>query len=192
MATMNEEVIMRYSLSREIKGRYGSQHTSAPARIYPCKDGYIHLVVLRPYHWRSLVEVLGNPEILLDEAWYEPRFRRLNVDIIDPLIIQFTMKYTKAELTKLLQEKGIPCTPVNTPADFAEDVHVKERGFIIELEHPVLGRYSDLRVPFKLSETLHSPERPAPLLGQHNNEIYCGELGYSVKELVKFKEEGII
>jgi len=192
MATMNEEIIMRYSLAREIKGRYGSQHTSAPARIYPCKDGHVHLVVLRPYHWRSLVDVLDSPDILMDEAWYDPRFRRLNVDLIDPLITEFTLKYTKTEITQLLQAKGIPCTPVNTPADFANDVHIKERGFITESEHPVVGRHRDLDPPFELSEAGMRPQRPAPLLGQHNKEIYCDELGYSMSELARLKEEGTL
>jgi crotonobetainyl-CoA:carnitine CoA-transferase CaiB-like acyl-CoA transferase len=192
MATMNEEVIMRYSLACEIKGRYGSQHTSAPARIYPCKDGYVHLVVLRPYHWRSLVDVLDNPEVLMDEVWYDPRFRRLNVDMIDPLITEFTMKYTRAEITQLLQAKGLPCTPVNTPADFAEDVHIKERDFITEFEHPAIGRHRDLGVPFKLSEMANQQQRPAPLLGQHNEEIYCDELGHPLTELARFKDEGTI
>jgi crotonobetainyl-CoA:carnitine CoA-transferase CaiB-like acyl-CoA transferase len=128
----------------------------------------------------------------MDEVWYDPRFRRLNVDMIDPLITEFTMKYTRAEITQLLQAKGLPCTPVNTPADFAEDVHIKERDFITEFEHPAIGRHRDLGVPFKLSEMANQQQRPAPLLGQHNEEIYCDELGHPLTELARFKDEGTI
>ena len=192
LAAMNEELIMRYSLGSEIEGRYGSQHTSAPARIYPCKDGYVHLVALRPGHWRSLLELLGNPETLMDEAWYDPRFRRLNVDIIDPIVTEFTMSHTKTEVTEMCQARHIPCTPVNTPAEFSNDTHVKERAFIAEIEHPVIGQHSYLRPPYRLSETPCRIERPAPLLGQHNRKVYSGQLGYSGKELAKFKAEGVI
>jgi crotonobetainyl-CoA:carnitine CoA-transferase CaiB-like acyl-CoA transferase len=192
MAAINEELIMRYSLTFEIEGRYGSQHTTAPARIYPCKDGYVHIVVLRPGHWRSFLELLGNPEALMDEAWYDGRFRRLNVDIIDPIITEFTMKHTKTEITNLCQASHIPCTPVNTPADLSHDAHVKERAFITGIEHPVIGRHLYLGPPYKLSETPCQIRRPAPLLGQHNREVYCEELGYPDEELAKFKAEGII
>jgi len=192
MAAINEELIMRYSLTFEIERRYGSQHTTAPARIYPCKDGYVHIVVLRPGHWRSFLELLGNPEALMDEAWYDGRFRRLNVDIIDPIITEFTMKHTKTEITNLCQASHIPCTPVNTPADLSHDAHVKERAFITGIEHPVIGRHLYLGPPYKLSETPCQIRRPAPLLGQHNREVYCEELGYPDEELAKFKAEGII
>lgn len=192
LAAINEELIMRYSLTFEIEGRYGSQHTSAPARIYPCKDGYVHIVVLRVGHWRSLLELLGNPEIVMDEAWYDPRFRRLNADIIDPIVTEFTLSHTKTEIVKLCQARHIPCTPVNTPADFASDPHVKERAFITKVEHPVIGWHGYLSPPYRLSETPCRIERPAPLIGQHNKEVYCGELGYSGKELAKFNAEGII
>ena len=192
MATINEELIMRYSLTREIKQRSGSQHTSAPARIYPCKDGHVHIVVLRPHHWRSLLDVLGKPELLMDRAWYDPRFRRLNVDLIDPLVIEFTLGYSTMELCRLFQEKGIPCTPVNTPADFVNDPHVRERNFVVEIDHPSIGRHRDLAPPFESSELAKRQNRPAPLLGQSNVEIYCNELGHEMADLAGLKEQGII
>jgi crotonobetainyl-CoA:carnitine CoA-transferase CaiB-like acyl-CoA transferase len=192
LAAVNEELIMRHSVTFEIEGRYGSQHTTAPARIYPCKDGYVHILALRPAHWRSLLELLGNPEALMDEAWYDSRFRRLNADIIDPIVTQFTMNHTKAEVTELCQARQISCSPVNTPADFANDPHVKERAFITEIEHPVIGRHSYFGSAYRLSQTPCRIERPAPLLGQHNNEVYCEELGYPHEKLAELKADGII
>jgi len=192
MAALNEELIMRYSLTFEIEERCGSQHKSSPARIYPCKDGHVHLVVLWPHHWMNFLELLGNPELLMDTAWLDPAFRRINTDLIDPIITEFTMSYTKKEITELCQAKQIPCTPVNSPADCSDDPHMKERDFIIEIEHPVIGQHRYLGSPYRLSETPCQINRPAPLLGQHNEEIYCGELGFSDKELAQFKAEGVI
>lgn len=192
LAAINEELIMRYSATFEIEGRYGSQHTTSPARIYPCKDGFIHLVVLRSGHWQTLLKLLGEPELLQGDAWYHSWFRRINSDIIDSVVIEFTMRYTKSELVKLFQSSNVPCTPVNTAQDFTADSHIKERGFIGEIEHPIIGRHRYLKSPYSLSETPCQVVRDAPLLGQHNEDIYCGELGYAKEQLKKFKSEGII
>jgi crotonobetainyl-CoA:carnitine CoA-transferase CaiB-like acyl-CoA transferase len=192
MAVMNEELIMRYSIAFDIQGRYGSQFISAPARIYPCKDGYIHIVVLRAGHWRSLVELLGNPEAIADDVWYDSAFRRQNVDVLDPIVTEFTMSHTKMEITRMCQARDIPATPVNSLDDFCEDIHIKDRAFITEIEHPVVGRHRYLGAPYRLNDTRYQIERPAPLLGQHNKEVYCGELGYSERELAKLKDDGII
>jgi crotonobetainyl-CoA:carnitine CoA-transferase CaiB-like acyl-CoA transferase len=135
---------------------------------------------------------LGNPDVLMGEQWYNSMFRNINVDLIDAHVIEFTMAHTKMEIAELCQAKGVPCTPVNSPVDFYEDPHIKDRGFFIQNEHPVIGRYSYPGPPYRLSATPCFTGRSAPLLGQHNREIYCVELGYSPDELAAFKAEGTI
>jgi crotonobetainyl-CoA:carnitine CoA-transferase CaiB-like acyl-CoA transferase len=192
MASQNHEQIMRYSVRSDIGGRTGSQHAAAPARIFSCKDGYVHICVLRPGHWRSFLELVGNPEVLMDDMWYDSFLRRRHHDLIDPFAVEFTKSRTKTEIAELCQARGIPCTPVNTPEDFSHSPHVKTRDLITEIEHPVIGQHSYLSSPYRLSQTPCRIERPAPLLGQHNKEIYCEELGYPEEELTRFKAEGII
>jgi len=179
MASQNHEQIMRYSTKSDIGGRTGSQHSAAPARIFPCKDGYVHICVLRPNQWRSFLELVGKPEILADEVWDDAFLRRRNNDLIDPFATEYTMSRTRAEITEVCQAKGIPCTPVNTPEDFFNDPHIKARAFFTEVEHPAIGRHFYPGSAFRLSQTPCRIDRPAPLLGQHNQEIYCGELGRS-------------
>jgi len=183
--------IMRYAVTSGTGGRTGSQFFAAPARVYPCKDGYVHLLVFYPGHWRSFIDMIGNPEILSDQAWYDATFRAKNRDLIDPITIEFTLKHTRAEITSLCQSRGIPCTPVNTPADICDDPHFTAREFIMEIEHPVAGMHSYFAPAPKFTESPAVTRRPAPLLGQHNQEIY-GELGYSDQDLIKFRAEGII
>ena len=186
------QAAMRYSVTSGLGGRTGSQFPAAPARIYPCKDGYVHPLVFYVNHWRSFRELLGNPDMFMDKAWDNAVFRVKNVDLIDPYVTEFFMSRTKAEITELCQAKGIPCTPVNTPADISQDDHFRSRGFIAEVEHPVIGRYSYLNAPYRFSETPCRIERPAPLLGQHNPEFYRDELGFGESELTKLKAEGVI
>ena len=191
VATCASEV-MNYSNTSRIGQRNGSQFGSVPGRIYPCKNGYVHILTVRTNHWQGLREAMGNPETLVGKEWDNGMFRNKNVDIIDAHVTEFTMSHTKTEITELCQAKGVPCTPVNTPEDFTKDLHNKARGFFVEMEHPDIGKYSYLRPPYKLSETPCRIQRPAPLLGQHNEEVYCGELGYSPDKLAKLKAEGII
>lgn len=189
---MQEHLIMRYSLEADIARRRGSQHTTAPSRIFPCRNGAVYLFVANVRHWRSLLEIMGNPDALMDAVWEDSRFRRVNSDVIEPFVTEFAMRYTKMELTEICQSRGIPCTPVNTPGEFATSPHTAAREFIVEMEHPVIGRYRCLGPPFKLSETPCRVRRPAPLLGQHNLEIYGQGLGYSPEKLSLLKKEGVI
>ena len=190
---MQEHTIMRYSLETDIVRRQGSQHYTTPSRIYPCKDGFVCLFAGATVdHWKSMLEILGNPDTLMDSVWEDSHIRRLNVDVIDPIIIEFTMKHTKMELTEKCQSRNVPCTPVNTPEEFINSPLNEARDFIVEIEHPVIGKHRCLKPPYILSETPCQLRRSAPLLSQHNEEIYCGELGYTIEEIARFKTEGVI
>lgn len=186
------QAFMRYSVTSGIGGRTGSQFPAAPARIYPCKDGYVHPLVFYVNHWRSFRELLGNPDIFMEQAWDDAVFRVKNVDLIDPYVNEFFMSRTKAEITELCQSKGIPCTPVNTPADNFQDSHLIARGFFTQLEHPVMGSYAYPGSPCRFSETPSRITRSAPLLGQHNREIYLNELGLTEAEFEMLITEGAI
>ncbi|OGO22188.1 MAG: hypothetical protein A2Z28_01270 [Chloroflexi bacterium RBG_16_51_9] len=194
MAIFSGNGLMSYSNTAQIARRNGSQFGAVPGRIYPCMDGYVHILTVRPNHWQGFLEVLrmGNLDMSVGEEWNNAGFRNSNVDIIDAHVTEFTMTRTKMEITELCQAKGVPCTPVNTPLEFARDSHVKERGLIIKIEHPVIGRHSYFSPPYRLSKTPCRIRRSAPLLGEHNREVYYGELGHTDKELAKLKSAGII
>jgi crotonobetainyl-CoA:carnitine CoA-transferase CaiB-like acyl-CoA transferase len=192
IATFAASDVMQYGTTSKIGRRLGSQFGAVPGRIFPCKDGHVHILTIRVNHWQGLLEVIGNPEVLRGKEFEDGKFRNSNVEIIDAYVIEFTMKHTKMEIALLCQSKGVPCTPVNTPKEFSRDPHIKERGFFVDVEHPVIGRYTYFNPPFRLSKTQCSIERPAPLLGQHNREIYCRELDYTDDKLAKLKSEGLI
>jgi crotonobetainyl-CoA:carnitine CoA-transferase CaiB-like acyl-CoA transferase len=135
---------------------------------------------------------LGNPDVLKGEEWYNGTFRNRNVDLIDAHVIEFTMNHTKMEIAELCQAKGVPCTPVNSSADFYQDPHIMQRGFFGQIEHPVMGRHSFPSPPYRINSTRVCVRRSAPLLGQHNREVYGMELGYTTDELAALKAEGTI
>jgi crotonobetainyl-CoA:carnitine CoA-transferase CaiB-like acyl-CoA transferase len=82
----------------------------------------------------------------------------------------------------LLQERGIPGLPVNSPADFMNDPHMIARGFFGKVSHPVLGSFIQPGSPFMV-DGQRSPPSPAPLLGQHNEEVLRGELGLAPSQV---------
>lgn len=144
----------------------------APATILPCKDGYVWILALETAQWNGLARVMGNPEWMQLEMFQEMFVRAQNADAMYPLIEQWTMEHSKWEIMERCQAAGCPVSAVFTVAEAAEHPHLKERGYIVDLEHPQLGRIRDLGPPFKLPASPGGPTHPAPLLGQHNDEVF--------------------
>ncbi len=134
--------------------------------------GYVWILALEPGQWNGLARVMGSPEWMQMEMFQEMLVRAQNADAMYPLIEQWTMEHSKWEIMEQCQAAGCPITAVFTVAEAAEHPHLKEREYFVDLEHPVLGKVRDLGAPFKLPESPGGPRQPAPLLGQHNAEVY--------------------
>lgn len=156
---------------------------SAPAAIVPCKDGHVWMLVLEAGQWDGLVKAMGSPDWAQPEMFREMIVRGQNKDLIYPLIEEWTMQRGKIEIMEVCQDEGAPVTAVLTIAEAAEHPHLRERGYILEVEHPELGALTTLGAPFGLPASPGGPRTAAPLLGQHNEEILGGELGMSSEEI---------
>jgi crotonobetainyl-CoA:carnitine CoA-transferase CaiB-like acyl-CoA transferase len=164
----------------------------APATIVPCKDGHVWMLALEPGQWNGLARAMGNPEWMQLEMFQDMFTRAQNSDAIYPLIEEWTMQHGKFEIMEQCQDEGCPVTAVFTVEEAAEHPHLHERGYIVELEHPVLGRFRDLGAPFKLPESPGGPRRPAPLLGQHNAEVYGALAGLTSDELTRLRGDAVV
>jgi len=164
-----EHSIRVYANEQRTVTRDGSQHASvAPARIFPCKDGYVYIYVSRR-HWKILLEVWkDHPEELDGADWVVDPFRRSRAETINQQVAGFTARYTKAALTTLLQGHGIPCVPVNRPSDFISDEQVQARQFFTRVSYPPADEIAQPQAPF-----LVNGKRPqvhaAPALGQRDS-----------------------
>ena len=98
----------------------------------------------------------------------------------------------KTEIFEAGKARKVPLAPVNSIAEVMESEQFKERGFFVNVEHPKAGKLTYPGALHKLSETPWAIRRPAPLLGQHNEDIYCNRLGYTKRELAKMYESGTI
>ncbi len=164
----------------------------APATILPCKDGHVWMLALEPGQWNGMVQVMGDPEWAQLDMFQDMFVRAQNADVIYPLIEEWTMQHSKWDIMEKCQEAGCPVTAVFTVAEAAEHEHLRERDYIVEVEHPVLGKLRDLGAPFKLPESPGGPERGAPLIGQHNDEVYTELLGLKAEELTRLHGEGVV
>ncbi len=144
---------------------------AAPASIVPCKDGHVWMLALESGQWNGLREVMGDPEWMQLEMFQDMFTRGENADLIYSMVNEWCAEHGKMEIMDRCQAAGCPITAVFTVAEAAEHPHLKERGYIVELEHDQLGRFRTLGAPFKLSKTPGGPSRAAPTLGQHTREV---------------------
>jgi crotonobetainyl-CoA:carnitine CoA-transferase CaiB-like acyl-CoA transferase len=164
----------------------------APATIVPCRDGHVWMLALEPGQWNGLARVMGNPDWMQLEMFQDMYVRAQNADAIYPLIEEWTLQHSKWEIMEQCQAAGCPITAVFTIQEAAEHPHLKERGYIVELEHSALGSFRDLGAPFVLPESPGGPRQPAPLLGEHNEEVYGSLLDAGPEELARLRGDGII
>jgi crotonobetainyl-CoA:carnitine CoA-transferase CaiB-like acyl-CoA transferase len=160
----HEHIIRLYANEQQILRRAGSQHGSvAPARIFPCKDGFIYLYVTRQ-HWKLFLEIWkDHPAQFEGKDWLNNLYRRAHIDQLNPAVEGFVGQYTMAEITELLQAQGIPCVPVNTPMGFANDEHVQSRGFMVSVDHAGFGKTKQAASPFVI-DGARLPVGSVPLL----------------------------
>jgi crotonobetainyl-CoA:carnitine CoA-transferase CaiB-like acyl-CoA transferase len=144
-----EHIIRLWANEKQIAKRAGSQHGSvAPAKIFPCRDGFVYLYVTRQ-HWKLFLTIWKDHDPKFDAPdWLNNVYRRAHADDLNPAVEAFVRQFTMEEITGLLQEKGIPCVPVNTPMGFTNDEHVQGRGFMAPVEHAGFGKTRQPAMPF--------------------------------------------
>lgn len=160
--------------------------------VYPCRDGFVKVVAITPPQWKALVRVLGEPEVLRPPEWQEFMYRIANAADLYALMLEFTSKYTMDELFEAGDREGVPIAPIYDLADFANGPNAKSRGFFVELNHPVVGKFDYPGPPYKWTETSCEISRPAPCLGEHNERIYCRELGLTKGDLAALRLAGVV
>ena len=172
---------------------------SAPSRIgrpvgglLTCKDGYAMLVMPQDHQWEGLVKAMGSPEWTQAEDYATEMGRAQHIDEIQPRVEEWASQFTKEELYHLAQKNNVPLGPVHSPADVFNWQQPQQRGFFAEIDHPQAGKLSYPTVSYKFSETPWRATRAAPLLGEHNEEIYCRRLGYSRQELARMAGAGVV
>lgn len=170
----------------------------APCGVYPCKGGgpndYVHIYTSRwpgSPQWERLVKTIGRADLCEDPRFSTPESRYPHRKEIDAIISGWTRQRTKIEAMEQLGRSGVPAGAILTTAELGADPYLQERGAIVTMNHPVLGPIRMPGFPIKMSGST-VPILPAPLVGQHNEEVYTGMLGISAAELARLRHAGVI
>ncbi|MEE9324716.1 MAG: CoA transferase [Dehalococcoidia bacterium] len=184
--------LLAYQYCGDIQPRIAGWMPGYPSGAIPCADGYVEIAAGAAL-WDRVVKMLGEPEFLKDPKWTTPTAQTDPAlkEEFETFFIPWMMERTKAEVWQAGQAARVFCGPLFTSEDLLHDQHFNERGFWEEIEHPETGKVKYPGRPFKLSNAPTPPRRPAPSLGQHNEEVFS-DLGYSSEELVKLRDRGVI
>lgn len=164
-----------------------------PTGVLPCKDGYVCITAPRVDQWVRFTELMGSPEWTKNPRYRDRRAMQEEYpDEADALLAPWLMSHTKKEIFESAQGNRIPFAPVNTVEDVVNEEQLKVRGFWVESDRAEVGTLKYPGAPFKMSKTPFEMQRPAPLLGEHNEEIYSGRLGFTHEELAGLRRAGII
>jgi formyl-CoA transferase len=153
-----------------------------PGRILACKgapqdpNAYIYFITQAPV-WEAICEVIGEPTWKTDPDYATPKARLPKLNQIFERIEQWTKTKTKFEAMDILNKYDIPCGPILSMKELAEDQSLRKTGTIVEVDHPTRGKYLTVGNPIKLSDSISEVKR-SPLLGEHTDEILTDVLGF--------------
>src|SRR5260370_14356515 len=175
--------------------RMGNKLGAGISDIYKCAPGgdndYVFMLTTNEEMWRALCNAMGQPELSDDPRFATPKARAKNNEELTAILNEWTGRYTKHEVMKILGGAGVPCGAVMDTVELLNDPHLRERQMIVDIEHPARGKISIPGCPVNLQDspgTLLS----APLLGQHNAEVYGQMLGLGERDLAELKEQKVI
>jgi len=193
MLAGSETAALKYTVEGIVPTRSGAAHpTITPFDIYPTTDGWVCIAAGNDGIFKRLADAMGKPEMVKDPRFDTNPHRNKNYGALKPIISDWTKDKKKWDITNLLHKSDIPCAPVYNIKEVVEDDHVaKHREMIVEVDQPPYGKVRMLGFPIKFSETKIIPTEPAPMLGQHTEEVLGGLLGYTKAELEQFKKEGV-
>ncbi len=185
------------------RGAYGTHLTrdgnrgpmGAPQNLYACRghDQWLALAIATDTQWDALVAAMGAPAWGRDPALAHATGRRAQHDRIDRGVAEWCAERDAATLAEELLAQGIPAAPVVSAARLDQNPQLRARGFFERVHHPMVGAHEFPAPPVRLaSDHRRWYERPAPTLGQHNDEILRELLGLSEAALARLRADGII
>ena len=186
---------MNYLATGENPERLGNQHPNiVPYQVMPSSDGYFVLSVANDPTFERFCKA-GGCEHLLEDARFNTAVARVrNRTVVTDTLNDITRTKPTAWWIETLENNKVGCGRINTLQEVFDDPQVKAREMVIEMDHPAAGsrKAKVIGSPLKMSETPVSYRRPAPLLGQHTEELLGEYLGMSSAEVAALREKGVV
>jgi crotonobetainyl-CoA:carnitine CoA-transferase CaiB-like acyl-CoA transferase len=167
----------------------------APFGVYGATDGYVAICAFTDPFAHALFKAMDRPELREDPRFATRDMRVRHAKEMDATVEAWTRTRTVAAILAKLERDRVPCAEVRDPSQAIRDPRVVDRGDTVPLAHPVHGRVADIYgtgLPVSFSEASAGFDRPAPMLGQHNQQVYGEWLGYSAGRLDELRAGGVI
>ena len=188
-----ENAYARYFATGEVPQPLGSRHPlMTPFQIFATKDGYMVLIAVREEEWQKFCKMAGREDLRTDSRFQTHKDRIANYPEFEALMNDLLKTKTTQGWLDLLEPAGIMCGPVNNIAQVVEDPHIRQRGMVVEVEHPRVGKLKLIGTPMKFSRTPCRIEKASPDLSAQTKEILNGLLGMSAEEINELKKQKVI
>ena len=189
------EACLDYTINKRVQKPVGNRNPyAAPHNCYRCKgdDQWCSISIFTNDEWERFCKAIGSPPWTKDSKFLDVLSRLRNVDELDRLVEEWTMEHEPLDVMNTLQAAGISAGVCLRPAETLTDPQLQWLNAFVEVDHPVAGKRIYPNTPFKMSDVKLPPSTPAPILGQHTEEI-CRELfKMSESQINQLKEEGVL
>jgi crotonobetainyl-CoA:carnitine CoA-transferase CaiB-like acyl-CoA transferase len=171
--------------------------TTPPMGTFPCKGGgpndYVYVFTSRanPEHWRRLLAVIGREDLVGDPRYDSPAARVERPDEVNTMIADWTRQHTKHEAMEIIGAAGVPAGAVLDTMELYNDHTFEQRGILQTIQHPVNGAFKMAAWPVRFSGN-PPPVKPAPLLGEHTNDVLNHWLGLGDDAVGNLRNSGVV
>lgn len=189
-----ENAVARYLNAGETPEPMGSTHPAiTPFQGFRANDNsWIIAAVGNDNLWAKYCAVIQRDDLVHDPRFKTNPLRTENRNQLTPILQTEMEKKTTGEWCRIFEKAGIPYSPINSIADICNDPHIAHRDMLVEIDQPGVGKMRICGSPFKLSETPGQVNSPAPLLGEHSDEVLRDILQYTPEQIDVLKAEGVI
>lgn len=184
--------LLAYSYTGVVGDR-NLDHMGIGSGPFPCADGYVNLLG-GEFGFDRVCKLIEREDLVEDPRFNTPEGRRAptNIEEISGLVISWLYDKPKLQAWEMAQQNRVLSGVVNTTGDLLGDDHFWERGMWVQIKHPTAGEMTMPGKSLKMHRTPWQVHCAAPTLGQHNEEVYCGMLGFSREELSRLRQAGVV
>jgi crotonobetainyl-CoA:carnitine CoA-transferase CaiB-like acyl-CoA transferase len=196
MEMLMPEALLEYAMNRRDLSAMGNRDRyMAPHNCYKASgdaEQWVTIAAGSEEEWRALCEVMGQPSLARDPRFADVAARKRNEDELDRIIAAWTSTRDRWEITEMLQRAGVAAMPTYSNKDLAHDRHMRERGFLVDLDHPEVGVRTYTGVPWTMSVTPCKLHRAAPCLGQDTDDVLRRLLNYTPEQIEELRRTEVI
>jgi benzylsuccinate CoA-transferase BbsF subunit len=190
------EALMDYSMNRTQPERDGNHDRwMSPHNCFKCKgdaDKWVTITCGNDAEWQALCRAMGRPELATDKRFADVTARKANEDALEEIVTNWTKGQDRWEVTATLQKAGVAAFPSMSNKDLATNPHLQARGYLVQKEHPEVGKRIHAGIPWRMSGSPCEVQAAAPVRGQHTDYVLRDLLGMSEAEVRQLREGQVL